>query len=101
MAKAAQVNKSAAVREILNRDRNTPAKEILQELSKRGIKVHPNLVYLIKSKMRAQRGRQKREKVLAMGIANPVDLILEVRRLSAEAGGIKRFKQLVDALASN
>ena len=104
MAKANQgVNKSAAVREILTKDRNTPTKEIIATLRQRGIKVHPNLVYLIKSKMRAKRGRQKRERALAngrqMGIGNPVDLILEVRQLSAKAGGIRHLKKLIDVLA--
>jgi hypothetical protein len=72
-------------------------------LEQRGIRVHPNLVYLIKSKARARRGRQKREKALEnsrqLGIANPVELILEVRRLSEKAGGIRHLKELVDVLA--
>jgi DNA-binding winged helix-turn-helix (wHTH) protein len=98
-----KTNKSAAVREILGKDRNTPTKEIIATLAQRGIKVHPHLVYIIKSKMRAKRGRQKRERALEngrqMGIANPVDLILEVRQLSEKAGGLKHLKKLVDVLA--
>jgi hypothetical protein len=34
-----------------------------------------------------------------MGVTNPVDLILEVRRLSEKAGGIRHLKKLVDVLA--
>jgi hypothetical protein len=34
-----------------------------------------------------------------LGIANPVDLIMEVRRLSERAGGMRHLKQLVDVLA--
>jgi hypothetical protein len=102
-AKRGEVNKSAAVREILGKDPSTPTKDVIATLKQQGIKVHPNLVYLMKSKMRAKRRKQKREKALAngqqLGIANPVDLILEVRRLSEKAGGIKHLKKLVDVLA--
>jgi hypothetical protein len=97
------VNKSAAVRELLASDRNMPVRDIIKSLNQRGIQIHPNLVYLIKSKERAMRNRQKRERVLAngreLGIANPVELILETRRLAEKAGGIRHLKQLVDALA--
>ena len=97
------VNKSAAVREILAGNPHAPTNEVIATLKQRGIKAHPNLVYLIKSKMRAQRGRQKREKALEngreMGITNPVELILEVRRLSQKAGGMRHLKNLVDVLA--
>lgn len=98
-----EVNKSAAIRELLEADPNTSNKEIVTALKQRGIKIHPNLVYIVKSQMRAKRRRQKRQKVVEnsrqMGIANPVELILDVRRLSEQAGGIRRFKELVDALA--
>jgi hypothetical protein len=106
MAKASRgegINKSAAVREILTQNPNTPTKEVLATLQQRGIRVDPNLVYLMKSKMKAKRRKQKRQQVLAngkqLGIANPVDLILEVRRLSEKTGGIRHLKKLVDVLA--
>jgi hypothetical protein len=98
-----EVNKSAAIRELLEKDPHTPTKDIISTLQQRKIKVHPNLVYLLKSKMKASRRRHKRQQVVEnskqMGIANPVELILEVRRLSEQAGGLRRFKELVDALA--
>ena len=99
----AGINKSAAVREILASNPNMPVRDIVKMLNQRGIQIHPNLVYLIKSKTRAIRHKQKREKFLEngrqLGIANPVELILETRRLAEKAGGIRQFKQLVDALA--
>jgi hypothetical protein len=98
-----EVNKSAAIRELLEADPKTPSKEIVATLKQRGIKIHPNLVYIVKSQLKARRRWKKRQQVVEnsqeMGIANPVELILEVRKLSQQAGGIKRFKQLVDALA--
>lgn len=97
------INKSAAVRDILATDPNTPVRDIVHMLKQRGIKIHPNLVYLIKSKERAMRHKQKRERLLQdgsqLGIADPVELILETRRLAEKAGGIRQLKQLVDALA--
>lgn len=97
------INKSAEVRAILARDPRTPVRDIIAELATRGITIHPNLVYLIKSKMRAGRRRQQRQRVLEnskhLGIANPVALILETRKLAEKAGGIRHLKQLVDALA--
>ena len=97
------INKSAAVREMLANDPNTPVRDIVKALNQRGIQIHPNLVYLIKSKARAMRHKQKRERILEngrrLGIANPVELILETRRLAEKAGGIRQLKQLVDALA--
>jgi hypothetical protein len=97
------INKSAAIREILAKNPNTPAREIVSTLEQRGIKVHPHLVYLIKSKANAKRRKQKRQRVLEnskqLGIANSVDLILAVRQLSEKAGGIRHLKQLVDVLA--
>ena len=97
------VNKSAAVREILAKNPHTPVKEVVATLAQRGIQVNSNLVYLIKSKARASRHKQKREKVLAnskeLGVANPVELILEVRKLAVKAGGMRHLKQLVDVLA--
>src|SRR6266852_5706987 len=97
------VNKSAAVREILAKDFHTPVREIVSTLNQRGIKIHPNLVYLIKSKTNAGRRKQKRQKALEnsrdLGLANPVELILEVRKLAVKAGGFRHLKQLVDVLA--
>ena len=97
------VNKSAEVRAILARDSHTPVRDIVANLAQRGIKIHPNLVYLIKSKARAGRRKQKRQKALenskSLGIADPVELILEARRLAEKAGGMRHLKQLVDVLA--
>jgi hypothetical protein len=102
-AKGEGVNKSAAIREILGKDLNTPTKEVIATLGQQGVKVHPHLVYLMKSKMRSMRRKQKRQAALdgrqQLGIANPVELILEVRRLSEKAGGIRHLQRLVDVLA--
>jgi hypothetical protein len=97
------VNKSAEVRAILAKDPKTPVKEIVEVLGQRGIKLHPNLVYLIKSKMKHKTHREKRQRAVEAteraGFANPVQLILEVRKLAEKTGGMRHLKQLVDLLA--
>jgi hypothetical protein len=97
------INKSAEIRVILGRNPRAHVKEVVEELGKRGIAVHPNLVYLIKSKLHSRKKREKRklavEATRQAGFANPVALILEVRRVAEKAGGVRHLKQLVDLLA--
>ena len=107
MAKSNQdgkkVNKSEAIREMLAQHPHAPSKEIVSLLGEKGIRVQPSLVYFIKSKQRHQQRQQKRaranETSQRMGSRNPVELILQVKRLAGEAGGMKNLKQLVDVLA--
>jgi len=98
-----KTNKSAAIREFLISNPKTPTKDVISALAQKGIKVSHNLVYLTKAKMGARKRKQKRQKAVASansaGIANPVQLILKVRSLADEAGGIRNLKQLVDVLA--
>lgn len=97
------VNKSEEIRKMLAESPQMKSGEIIAQLSVKGIKVAPSLVYMVKSQLKRKQRRQKREQVAtasrAMGIVNPVDLILKVKSLAGEAGGIKRLKQLVDAFA--
>jgi hypothetical protein len=44
-------------------------------------------------------GYQIGKRMTEAGVSNPVDLILKVRSLAEAAGGIRKLKQLVDALA--
>ena len=99
----AEVNKSEVIRELLKQKPKANTKEIVEILAQKGITVHPNLVYLIKSKKKQKKRRQKRQRVLETtkkaGIRNPVDLVLKVKILAGEAGGMHNLKQLVDVLA--
>ena len=109
MAKANQskdgkpVNKSALIREMIAQHPEAQSKEIVSLLGEKGTKVLPSLVYFIKSKQRQKKRRQKRQRVAETsqqtGNSNPVELILKVKTLARDAGGIKSLKQLVDALA--
>jgi hypothetical protein len=99
----AAVNKSAAVREALSARPEATAKEIMGDLAQKGIKVEPSLVYFIRAKLRHKVKKQKRQRIIEgtkkAGIVDPVKLILQVKSLAQDAGGIKHLKQLVDALA--
>jgi hypothetical protein len=95
--------KSAAVRELLGKNLHAPVKEIVASLSKQGLAVNPNLVYLIKGKMKAQRNWKRRSQAVQAGrnagLAHPVELVRRVKDLALAAGGIQYLKQLVDVLA--
>src|ERR1700730_9265701 len=93
------INKSAAIREILAQNPQTTTKEVVATLSGKGVKVLPSLVYFIKGKMKQKKRRQIGKRMAKAGVANAVDLILRVRTLASEAGGMPKLKQLVDALS--
>ena len=97
------VNKSKAIRELLTADPRADSKTIIAQLAAKGVKVSPTMVYYVRSKMKQARQKAKRERVAdssrKAGAANPVELVLRVKDLAREVGGIVHLKQLVDLLA--
>ena len=97
------VNKSDAIREELARNPKADSKAVIAALAGRGVKVAPSLVYFVKSK--ANQKKRKARRALAeetgrkSGAANPLELVIRVKDLANEVGGIKNLKQLVDLLA--
>jgi arginine repressor len=98
MARAKHGAKSQAVRELLKQDANMKTRDIVAALAEKGMKIRSSTVYMIKARMRRNRRRQA---VRAAGNdkVNAVHLVLKIKGLAAEAGGINNLKQLVDALA--
>ena len=98
-----EISKSDEVRAILAKNPRAKNKEIRDELANRGIAVSANLVYFVtnraKDKKRLAKRHRAEEASRQSGTANPVELILEVRRLAAKSGGIRKLKLLVDLLA--
>jgi hypothetical protein len=96
-------SKSQTIRGMLASNPKATVREIVDEMAKKGQKVSPNLVYVLKAKGKAKRRKLKRQKAVAAsrdgGHSNPVELIVDVRHLAAKAGGMKRLKELVDILA--
>ena len=107
MAKAksgdGSLNKSQEVRDALARNPTAKPKEIVAELAASGIKVTTGLVYMIKSVSKKKKRRKKLAAAAAISATtpsvDPVKLILKVRDLAREAGGLRYLKQLVDVLA--
>ena len=78
-------------------------RDVVADLGLRGIKVTPTLVYFVKSQMKKKKHRLKCEKAAELirqsGGQNPLALIMRVKELARDLGGLKHLKQLVDALA--
>ncbi|HZU35644.1 MAG TPA: hypothetical protein VFA18_07045 [Gemmataceae bacterium] len=96
-------NKSSAIRQMIQANPQAQSKEIVELLGRKGVKVQPSLVYYIRSKLRQQQRLARRERVTqtseTLGSSNPVELVLKVKSLARDAGGIQNLKLLVDALA--
>jgi hypothetical protein len=95
-----KVNKSAMVREILERDPKTPVKEIVKTITDQGVKIAPSMVYYIKSMMKRAKRRQVRQQVAkSTGNANTVALVRRVKDIAHEVGGMQKLRELVEILA--
>jgi hypothetical protein len=98
-----EANRSELIRELIRNNPRMRAKQIADLMAEKGHRVSTTLVYGVKAKMGRRQRRQRRERAMAagrdMGFSNPVQFILKVKTLANEAGGIRQFKQLVDALA--
>jgi hypothetical protein len=103
MAKRKGTNKSQAIRDMLAANPKAKVKDIVDAMAKKGLKVSPNLVYLLKAKGKAKRRKAKRQKAVAAsraaGHLDAVGLVMDVRHLAVKAGGMKRLKELVDILS--
>jgi hypothetical protein len=101
--KKPELSKSAAVRAILEKNPHTPVKDVVATLGQQGIKISANYVYMLKTKMKAKRRRERGQKAVAAsrsaGLADPVELISGIKTLAHQAGGMRTLKKLVDLLA--
>src|SRR4051794_8732590 len=98
-----KVNKSQAIRDLFAQDPKMESKAVIDKLAAGGVKVSPTMVYYIRSKLKLAGRKAKRERVAASSrltaVKNPVELVIRVKNLAREVGGIKHLKQLVDLLA--
>lgn len=104
MAKSEKsVNKSKAIRDYFATNPKADSKTVIAALTEQGVKVSPTMVYYVRSKMGQARRKEKRARVAessnTLAAANPVELVLRVKDLAHEVGGIHQLKQLVDLLA--
>ncbi len=102
-ADGGKVNKSQIVRDFLTANPAADSQAVITAMAAKGVKVAPTLVYYVRSKMGHARRKEKRERVAASsrqtGASNPVELVIRVKMLAREVGGITKLKQLVDLLA--
>jgi hypothetical protein len=98
-----KVNKSQAIRDVFAQDAKMESKAVIERLAEQGVKVSPTMVYYVRSKLKHAARKDKRERVAASSrstaVTNPVELVLRVKDLAREVGGIQHLKQLVDLLA--
>jgi hypothetical protein len=92
-----KVNKSAAIRDMIEQNPRAKSKEIVRLLAEKGLKVQPTLVYYIRSREKHLKRRGKHQRAVSTG--SPLQLLIKVKALSKEAGGMRNLKQLVDILA--
>jgi hypothetical protein len=98
-------SKSAAIRDVLKENRKLTAKEVVSVLAAKGIKVKEGLVYGVKGYMKGRKGRRRKAQQMVAkvtpttGSADAVKTILKVKAWASEVGGLKKLKELVDALS--
>jgi hypothetical protein len=98
-----KVNKSQAIRDLFAQDPKMESKAVIDKLAEGGVRVSPTMVYYVRSKLKQARRKVKRDRVAASSrmtaVKDPVELVLRVKDLAREVGGIRHLKQLVDLLA--
>jgi hypothetical protein len=100
---------SQAIREVLTKNPEMEAKEVISTLAAQGIKVKPNLVYFIKGNVKGKSGRhrkvQRQVQRAAAAIAAPsahgdvLSTIVKVKKLADDVGGLEKLRALVEALS--
>lgn len=102
------INKSEQIRKSLDANPDMKAKEVVSTLAAKGIKVSEGLVHLVKGKRKGRQHRkEKARKMIAKvtettgktGHHDAVTLILKVKHLASEVGGMAKLKALVEALS--
>ena len=99
------VNKSEAIRAAYAKNPAIKVKDLVAELKAQGIDVQPNLVYLIKGKIKGARGRRRRnarnaaEVAVRSGSGDALATIQKVKKLAVEVGGLRTLRALVEALS--
>lgn len=97
-------SKSDSIRDALKVNPSASVKDVVAVLAGQGVKVSAGQVYVVKRTAGKKAKRKKRRvlatsKAAAAGVPNPVALILSVRKVALEAGGMRMLKQLVDTLS--
>src|SRR5262245_33616946 len=91
-------NKSKAIREAMAENPHANCKEIVGVLAAKGLKVAPGLVYFVMSRQKLAQRKAKRARAAeasrVRAESNPVELVLRVKDLARDVGGVHALKQL-------
>ena len=103
------INKSEEIREVFRANPGMKAKEVASTLlAKKGIEVNEGLIYLVKGQMMGREHRKEKVRKIVAKVSETtgttehsdiVTLIIKVKTLAAEVGGIEKLKALVEALS--
>lgn len=99
------VNKSEEIRQLLKANPDMKAKEVVETLGAKGIKITDALVYFIKGKMHSRKKRKQKAEAMVAHVAvatstpDPLAAILKIKALATELGGMKKLRALVEALS--
>jgi hypothetical protein len=98
-------SKSAAIRDVLKANRKMMAKDVVSTLAAKGIQVNEGLVYAVKGYLKGRKGRRRKARQMVAKVAvttgdgDAVKTILKIKGWGNEVGGLKKLKELVDALS--
>lgn len=104
MPRGKKTNKSQEIRDMLKLKPNATVREVVQALAQKQVTVQPSQVYMVKGRlkqMKVHRNRRKTRMARAgqkTGSTDPIALILRVKELVRDAGGLENLKTLISVL---
>lgn len=100
-----KVNKSQEIRDYVKANRTASAKDVVEALKKKGIKVSSPMVANVKSKSgltRNRRGRPRKDEAVssrtAPGCAVALETLIEAKRFVAKVGSTQKALDVIRAL---
>src|SRR5262245_17378744 len=102
------INKSEEIRQLIKVNPKISSKDAVAALQEKGIKISENLYYYVKGKVKGRRGRRKKAQTMVASVAantgrprsDAVALILKVKSLAEDVGGMRNLKALIEALGA-
>jgi hypothetical protein len=112
-----EVNKSAAIRDLLKEKPDIKANDAVSALAEKGITVKSSLFYIVKGKVAGGKKRRRKNKRKAMNLiaasvngsaaatvpakekSDALATIRKIKGLAAEVGGLRSLRALVEALS--
>jgi hypothetical protein len=109
-SKPGEVNKSAAIRDLIKEYPKITGPEAIAALGARGININQGLFYFNKGRLKGKKGRRKKARQMVESVtatmssngpaktSDVIGTIIKVKHLAGEVGGLKKLRALIDAL---